>query len=808
MDFVTHAAFGAVVGRLAAPASEARAARGAMALGALTALAPDADHVLELISAEAYFVHHRTATHSLLACGMAVALAASPLGARLFSRLAVGAGAARATVVAASLASHLLLDVLTPFGTVLLHPFADTRFALDGLPLVAPFMIALSLAGLLAVVRAERAGRAGGRRAAGYATALVLAFCALEFTVARAAEANVRQPTSAGSPSGSPGAPLATGGDRAGSPNGLRRVLLAVPTPSNPLSADVYADEGGDLVHLRVDAAGGVSTVEARPRIRGPLYAESSATARGTAVAALESREPLRDWISRFRVPAATIDAEGEVVWDDLQFTAVSPRGHWPMRLHASAPPLRVNGAESTARAYAVEENPRGPQVVFHALVVLATLLLARRAGALACLAFVSGSLALIAGCDAESARSPRDVPAGFPTGIGLVSPSDDPADWPIDRTRSYVPVVSEPLWVVPGGALPAEVRPLASNNNVAIAVHDRRLFLAFRTSETHFASRRSRIYVLSSLDVGRTWSFEAEVAMGSDVREPCFLSLGGRLTFHWFEAGADPIGFEPKSMWRMVYESPGKWGPREAWGRPGEIPWDMKARGGKGFLTSYRGGHYDMSGPARIELYFQQTTDGRTWSPVDPANPVVYTGGVSEAAFEFASSGDLWAVTRNEDGDASGFGSHVATATAASLGRWTFPARSDPERYDSPEMFRHGEEIFLVARRDVGGPFDMGRSDLGLDARRAVYLGAYSSRPKRTTLYRIDAASRTPVPVVDLPSCGDTCLPSVARLGAHTFLVANYTSPLGNPDRSWIHGQLSPEGTGIYLAVITFVPQ
>src|SRR5262245_1517238 len=132
MDFVTHAAVGAVIGR--SIVREPAAARAAMTLGALTALAPDADHALEWVSGEAYLLHHRTATHSLLVTGLAVVAAALWPG---------QARARRAAIVAAGLASHLFLDLLTPFGTALLWPFDRTFFALDGLPIVSPYMIAL-----------------------------------------------------------------------------------------------------------------------------------------------------------------------------------------------------------------------------------------------------------------------------------------------------------------------------------------------------------------------------------------------------------------------------------------------------------------------------------------------------------------------------------------------------------------------------------------------------------------------------------------------------------------------------------------
>ena len=130
-------------------------------------------------------------------------------------------------------------------------------------------------------------------------------------------------------------------------------------------------------------------------------------------------------------------------------------------------------------------------------------------------------------------------------------------------------------------------------------------------------------------------------------------------------------------------------------------------------------------------------------------------------------------------------------------LADWDCPDRSDPNRYDSPELFRHGDDLYLVARRDVDGLF--GEEDGA--------LGPYSLRPKRTALYRVDRAGRTVVPLMDLPGAGDTAFPAVRRTGAHTFLLANYTSPLDAPDISWLEGQTSGRGTRIYLLDLAFVP-
>jgi len=212
--------------------------------------------------------------------------------------------------------------------------------------------------------------------------------------------------------------------------------------------------------------------------------------------------------------------------------------------------------------------------------------------------------------------------------------------------------------------------------------------------------------------------------------------------------------------------------------------------------MTSYAGEHYSGEENPELELYFERSSDGFEWSPVGET-PTVYIGGVSEAAFEFDSLGNVWAVTRNEDGDSSGFGSHVCFAKAENLGAWQCSETSDPERYDSPEMFRHGDDLYMVARRDIGGPF-------GDDGN----LFSYSSRPKTSALYRVDTETRRVQHLMDLPGAGDTAFPSVRRVDEHTFFLANYTSPLEDPNISWLEGQTSELGTQIYLTALRFTPR
>ena len=80
---------------------------------------------------------------------------------------------------------------------------------------------------------------------------------------------------------------------------------------------------------------------------------------------------------------------------------------------------------------------------------------------------------------------------------------------------------------------------------------------------------------------------------------------------------------------------------------------------------------------------------------------------------------GNIWGVARNEDGDESGWGSRTFFASHDDLSGndddgvdddhddlsdWSFVSEeSDQWIYESPKMFRHGRDLYLVARTDPG---------------------------------------------------------------------------------------------------------
>jgi hypothetical protein len=378
-----------------------------------------------------------------------------------------------------------------------------------------------------------------------------------------------------------------------------------------------------------------------------------------------------------------------------------------------------------------------------------------------------------------------------------------------VDPTAEEVALV-ETRRIVPSAGLPPQVTPMPANNNLDVVRHsDGRVYLAFRSAPNHFAGPKTAIYIVSSEDE-LTWDFEARLSVGTDLREPRLLSLNERLFIYVSRLGDTPLAFEPRGVWLSEHtrDATGShWGELESLDLPGYIVWRTKAARGRGYMTAYRGGGniYRFNGhPLGVGLL--ASDDGRHWSPADPNHPFVYEGGVSEADFEFGADGQLFAVGANEAGDdVNGFGSVVCHAPAGAPANWT--CNKDPKKYDSPLMFSHGGEIYLVARRTASedGAFDRG---FGWGPLRSIINALdYVTTAKRCSVFHYVKAERRVAFVMDLPSRGDTCFPGFLQGGdADEVVLYNYSSDIDGPDVAWSVGQRRP--TYIYRHVLRFTSE
>lgn len=363
-------------------------------------------------------------------------------------------------------------------------------------------------------------------------------------------------------------------------------------------------------------------------------------------------------------------------------------------------------------------------------------------------------------------------------------------------------PILSDYAPVVPSPGLPMDVEVQNANNNLDVVRHDGRVFLAFRTAPYHFADAGTELIVVSSEDQ-RQWRFEGRFTRGKDLREMRLLSFEGRLLMYFAVLGTNPIDFEPEGMMVTEYMGPGTWTEPEWFYGEGFIPWRVRAIDGVPYMTAYVGGEniYDIDGDP-LEVHWLTSEDGLSWGPVLPQQPVVLEGGSSETDFVLMDDGAVVAVSRNEAGDELGWGSKVCRAEADALGDWE--CVGDPRKYDSPLLFRHGDGVWLIGRRNVSetGHYDLGEGETPAQ-RTSRNLLNYSNRPKRCSLWRVDPEALTVSFVLDLPSKGDTCFASVVPEGDNAYTVYNYTSPLDGRDVPWLVGQSGH--TLIYRVRLTF---
>ena len=298
---------------------------------------------------------------------------------------------------------------------------------------------------------------------------------------------------------------------------------------------------------------------------------------------------------------------------------------------------------------------------------------------------------------------------------------ADDDAAAPVvsplcDRTSlcegvPTAPAIGPATTVAPSDAMPPEVVSQVAHNNLDVAWHDDgdggRLFLAFRTAPNHFASPEVVMYVVSSADLA-TWRFEGSFALGTDVREPQLLSIGGELLFYFVELGQEQTDFTPHGVHVAKWLGPGEFGPVQDVFEPGFLAWRIKTmerpgerEGEWAYAFGYLGGEnvYDNDGEP-IVVSWLRSKDGLTWEPVDASggDGEVLRGGVSETDAVFLDDGRVIAVGRNEAGDADGFGSKICRGEAAAPTMWT--CAYDKKKYDSPLVFRQGDEVWLIGRR------------------------------------------------------------------------------------------------------------
>jgi hypothetical protein len=261
-------------------------------------------------------------------------------------------------------------------------------------------------------------------------------------------------------------------------------------------------------------------------------------------------------------------------------------------------------------------------------------------------------------------------------------------------------------------------------------------------------------------------------------------------LFLYFFALGTTWWKFEPDRV-HMIERGDGQWTQPEPISERGVVVWRIRSLGGVPVMSIYKGADTTYAAnpePNTVELW--TTDDGRAWRPLDPDHPVAHVGGTETDIVE-APGGGWVAVTRKEG--PAGWGSDVCRADSPGTRNWR--VRNHPVKLDSPLLFRDGDDVLLIARRQVAfdGRYDLGWKRLSPARRTKTYQGLYWLTRKRTAVWRVDPDTLDVEWLTDLPSKGDTCFPAIAAEGDGRYTVYNYTSPLDGFDRPWVLGQFGP---------------
>lgn len=349
---------------------------------------------------------------------------------------------------------------------------------------------------------------------------------------------------------------------------------------------------------------------------------------------------------------------------------------------------------------------------------------------------------------------------------------------------------------LIPGSNLPPEVTCRKSNNNLDLVKYNGKYFLAFRTAPTHFASEKTKLYILSSTDL-QNWNYEKEFFCRSDMREPRFLIYKNKLFFYYFEGGKRMFRFEPRHI-MMSELSQDRF--TEPWsiGLDGYVPWRFKVHNDTIYLSAYYGVNlYHGNHAADLRLF--TSTDGHLFSKLSE-KPQCDWAGAEEGEFEFDKEGNLWATVRLE-----GDGALIAYADKNNLSDWRLVFSK--YKYDSAFMFKYQNEMYVIARKNLDGDgrFANASRHIPDKIRHRYNLVKYSFTKKTTAIYKLDKKNKKLCFLADLMGTGDTAFPAMVPASGDKpeFILMNYSSDISGREKNWIKGQLSE--TFIYWTRMCF---
>lgn len=339
---------------------------------------------------------------------------------------------------------------------------------------------------------------------------------------------------------------------------------------------------------------------------------------------------------------------------------------------------------------------------------------------------------------------------------------------------------------------LPERIIVQKANNNLDLISFKGKFYHAFRTAPSHFASRKTVLYVASSTD-RKTWKYETEFSYQKDIREPRFAVLGDSLLLYFFIGGSKPLKFEPEEI-RVAKTTGEGWTDAVNVGLDGFVPWRVRNRNDTLFMSSYYGKNlYNKNHQSDLRLFI--STDGNRWQKLTSQSQIDLPH-AEEGEFIFANDGCLYATVRLESN-----GALICKGDNCAPEKWTY--KRTKYKYDSALLFEHNNDAYLISRRNMNGEIDKVKNRKNEEQGRLRNLIKYSITKKRTALFKLNKEDLSLTHILDFPSTGDNAFPAISKIDSNNYWLMNYSSDITKREKNWINGQLGK--TFIYETVLTF---
>ena len=299
--------------------------------------------------------------------------------------------------------------------------------------------------------------------------------------------------------------------------------------------------------------------------------------------------------------------------------------------------------------------------------------------------------------------------------------------------------------------------------------------WLAYISSPSHFASKKSKVMLLRSKDAKEWHTVKQFSGNGEDIRDPKLAIIRDQLILYALLNKK----FDPEPYKTICARS----NDGLTWSRFEDVTpegWLLGRPVTSDNQTWFAPAHKLDHGTAVL----LRSTNGLTWE----IHSTIHAGDhADETAIHLLTDGRLLAVTRLEAG--GGIFGHkdagtLISSTQPPFTTWNSLFWSKVTRLDGPTLFSHKTDVYAVGRRQakVKGPLQWQGSAIG---------------EKRTAVFLVDKNEL--IHIMDLPSSGDTSYPGAVIVNDKLF-ISYYTNDPGK-DLPWLIGMFVP--TKIHMAMI-----